>query len=136
MQFFFKFLPHSKMSNSNSTFRSIAPKLQEFFIQNPDIIAVANPNSSVLHTFNLLSLVEPTTNTTLTLAKLKIYKKNREKRTSNNTSQSGSVNEEEGWNDENTKLLINFLEENFSSYKKNKSNFAKMASNKIFPGKP
>ncbi|CAI2193077.1 6023_t:CDS:2, partial [Funneliformis geosporum] len=50
--------------------------------------------------------------------------------TSNNTSQSGSVNEEEGWNNENTRLLINFLEENFSSYKKNKSNFAKMASNK------
>ncbi|CAI2197628.1 19430_t:CDS:2, partial [Funneliformis geosporum] len=102
------------MSNSNSTFHSITPKLQEFFIQNPDIIALTTSNFSVLH-FNSLPP--------------------NEKDTSNNTSQSESVNEEEGWNDENTRLLINFLEEKFSNYKKNKSNFAKMASNKVFPEK-
>lgn len=33
-------------------------------------------------------------------------------------------------------MLISYLEENFSSYKKNKSNFAKTAASKLFPGRP
>ncbi|CAI2184774.1 17741_t:CDS:2 [Funneliformis geosporum] len=81
------------MSNSNSTFHSITSKLQEFFIQNPDIIVLTIFNSSILH-FNSLPPVDPTTNTTITLAKLKIHKK-----------------------------------------RMKKSNFAKMTSNKVFPGK-
>jgi len=63
------------MSNSNSTFCSIVLKSQEFFIQNSDIIAVTIFNFSVLHTFNSLLSVEPITNTILTPAKPKIYKK-------------------------------------------------------------
>ncbi|CAI2178553.1 13457_t:CDS:2 [Funneliformis geosporum] len=66
------------MSNSNSTFRSITPKLQEFFIQNPNIIALTTSNSSVLH-FNSLPLVDPTTNITTTLVKPKIHKKKSKK---------------------------------------------------------
>jgi hypothetical protein len=47
---------------------------------------------------------------------------------------ASSVEEETGWNDTNTGLLLSFLEDNFDVYKKNKSNFAKTAATKIFPG--
>jgi hypothetical protein len=48
----------------------------------------------------------------------------------------GLAEEETGWNDESTGLLLlSFLEDNFAAYKKNKSNFAKAAANKVFPGK-
>ncbi len=53
-----------------------------------------------------------------------------------NTSQSTSVEDETGWGDDNTKSLLKFLEENFASYKKNKSNFAKKVSTQLFPEKP
>ena len=46
-----------------------------------------------------------------------------------------SHEEETGWDDANTGLLLSFLEENFDIYRKNKSNFAKTAAAKIFPGK-
>jgi hypothetical protein len=42
--------------------------------------------------------------------------------------------EETGWDDESTGLLLSFLENNFAAYKKNKSNFAKAAANKVFMG--
>jgi len=37
---------------------------------------------------------------------------------------------------DNTELLLNFLEENFISYKKNKSNFAKKVFVQLFSDKP
>ena len=43
-----------------------------------------------------------------------------------------SIEDEGGWDDKSTGLLISYLEENFSSYKKNKSNFAKTATSKLF----
>jgi len=46
-----------------------------------------------------------------------------------------SYEEETGWNDTNTGLLLSFLEDNFDIYRKNKSNFAKIAVAKIFSGK-
>ena len=48
----------------------------------------------------------------------------------------GSVEDEGGWDDKSTGLLISYLEENFSSYEKNKSNFVKIATYKLFPGRP
>jgi hypothetical protein len=47
----------------------------------------------------------------------------------------GLAEEETGWDDESTGLLLSFFEDNFAAYKKNKSNFAKAAANKVFPGK-
>ena len=171
------------MSNSSFNFRSIAPKPskpQEFFAQNPNILAVAtsplaptfsldstlpldptlldptllNPTLPLVPTFPLVpnfptststsrpplletqktttQLVEPTS----AIIKPNILKKKGEKPKKKNTSQSTSVEDDTGWGDDNTKLLLKFLEENFASYKKNKSNFAKKVSAQLFSGKP
>ncbi|CAB4409757.1 unnamed protein product [Rhizophagus irregularis] len=61
----------------------------------------------------------------------KVSKKNNGQK----TERVSSVEEETGWDDTNTGLLISFLEDNFDIYKKNKSNFAKTAATKIFSGK-
>ena len=45
-----------------------------------------------------------------------------------NTFQFTTIENETEWENNNTKLLLNFLEENFVSYKKNKSNFTKKVS--------
>src|ERR1044072_1686015 len=74
-------------------------------------------------------LVEPTS------AFTKPNKKGEKPSKKKNTSQSATVEGDTGWGDDNTKLLLNFLEENFASYKKNKSNFAKKVSAQLFPGK-
>jgi hypothetical protein len=131
----------SNPSNLRAPFRLIAPKTrepsqelsressgllqeplqgysQELFVQNPDIIAVALPRPS-----SEIQEVTP-------LSSARVPKKKTQK-----TEKTGLTEEETGWNDESTGLLLSFLEENFTVYKKNKSSFAKLAATKIFPGK-
>jgi hypothetical protein len=119
------------MSNLKSTFHPIAPKPQEFFMQNSDIIAVATFTSSLENeevATNKTQISAPHTNTAeIPVTTAKTHKKKQVK--------TGSVEDEGGWDDENTGLLISYLEENFSSYKRNKSHFAKTVSSKLFPGK-
>lgn len=103
------------MSNSKLSFRPIAPKPQEL-VQNPDIIAVVTVPSPEIQ--------EITVPTSTTVTTTKVSKKNKD-----------SHEEETGWDDANTGLLLSFLEDNFDAYKKNKSNFAKTAAAKIFPGR-
>lgn len=142
------------MSNSRVPFRSIAPKSQEpsrelsqgslqvfsreslqglpqeplrgysqeLFVQNPDIIAVALPEP--LQPLPEIQEVTP-------LPPAKTLKK----KTGRKTEKTRPVEEETGWDDESTGMLLSFLEENFTVYRKNKSNFAKSAASKIFPGK-
>jgi hypothetical protein len=110
-------------SNSKSTFRPIAPKSQEP-IREPDVIAVI--------TFpppEIQEITAPTTDTLKTVT-TKVSKKNIGQRT-----ERSSVEEETGWDDTNTGLLLSFLEDNFDVYRKNKANFAKTAAAKVFPGK-
>ncbi|RIA90916.1 hypothetical protein C1645_822755, partial [Glomus cerebriforme] len=107
------------MSNSKPSLRPIAPKPQEL-VQNPGVIAVV--------TFLPPEIQEITVPTTNTLTTTKVSKKN-------NSQKVDSHEEETGWDDVNTGLLLSFLEDNFDIYRKNKSNFAKTAAAKIFPGK-
>lgn len=107
------------MSNSKPSLRPIAPKPQEL-VQNPGVIAVV--------TFPPPEIQEITVPTTNTLTTTKVSKKN-------NSQKVDSHEEETGWDDVNTGLLLSFLEDNFDIYRKNKSNFAKTAAAKIFPGK-
>jgi hypothetical protein len=113
------------MSNPKTTFRPIAPKPQEL-LQDSDVIAVMS--------FTPPEVQEITASTTDTLTDVtttKASKKNNGQR----AEKAGSVEEETGWDDTNTGLLLSFLEDNFDIYKKNKSNFAKTAATKVFPGK-
>ncbi|EXX64372.1 uncharacterized protein OCT59_023373 [Rhizophagus irregularis] len=107
-----------------STFCPIAPKPQTP-VRDPDVIAVL--------TFTLSEIQEVTVPTTdvSTPVITKVSKKNNNQK----TERASSVEEETGWDDTNTGLLISFLEDNFDIYKKNKSNFAKTAATKIFSGK-
>ncbi|RIA96854.1 hypothetical protein C1645_814902 [Glomus cerebriforme] len=95
------------MSNSKPFLHPIASKPQEL-IQNPGVIAVV--------TFPPPEIQEITVPTTNTLTTTKVSKKN-------NSQKVDSHEEKTGWDDANTGLL------------KNKSNFAKTAAAKIFPGK-
>jgi hypothetical protein len=113
------------MPNPKSTLRPIAPKPQTP-VQDPDVIAVV--------TFTLSKIQKataPTTDTSTTVVTTKVSKKHNGQK----AERASSVEEETGWDDTNTGLLLSFLEENFDIYKKNKSIFAKTAATKIFPGK-
>jgi len=100
---------------SNPKFRSIAPKPQEFFAQNPDVIAVATLTPSILPENREVTTETPTNSLTF-VQTAKISKKQQEKKT-------GLAEDEGGWNDENTGKLISYLEENFISYKKKQIQF-------------
>ena len=121
------------MSNSKSTFRLIAPKPlkpQDFFMQNSDIIAVAtftpSPENEEVVT-NEIQITEPPSNTSaMPITTAKIKKKQVK------VVKVGYVEDEGGWDDKSTGLLKG----NFSSNKKNKSNFTKTAASKLFLGRP
>ena len=110
-------------SNPKSTFRPIAPKPQEP-IQD-DVIAVVTLTPSEIQ-----EITAPTTDTLTTVTTTKVSKKNNGQK-----PERSSVEEETGWDDTNTGLLLSFLEDNFDVYRKNKANFAKTAATKVFPGK-
>src|SRR5215216_1947305 len=102
------------MSNPNfTTFRSIIPKLpnpQEIFLQNPNILDVTSSNplapSTSLASFSL----EPTsTSTFVSSTKPKSYKKKGDKTFKEKNTSQPAEDDETGWCDENTKLLLNFL---------------------------
>ncbi|EXX65061.1 hypothetical protein RirG_136900 [Rhizophagus irregularis DAOM 197198w] len=107
-----------------STLRPIAPKPQTP-VQDPDVIAVLTFTPSEIQ-----EVTVPTTDVSTPVI-TKVSKKNNGQK----TERASSVEEETGWDDTNTGLLISFLEDNFDIYKKNKSNFAKTAATKIFSGK-
>ncbi|UZO19558.1 uncharacterized protein OCT59_010842 [Rhizophagus irregularis] len=89
-----------------STFRAIALKLQ-IPVRDPDVIAVL--------TFTLSEIQEvmvPTTNASTPVI-TKVSKKNNGQK----TERASSIEEETGWDDTNTGLLISFLEDNFDIYK-------------------
>jgi hypothetical protein len=65
------------------------------------------------------------------LTTTKVSKKKNDRK----TEKTGPVEDETGWDDGSTGLLLSFLKENFAIYKKNKSNFAKFTAAKVFPGK-
>jgi hypothetical protein len=115
----------SNPTNQKSTFRPIAPKPQEL-VQDSDIIAVVSFTPPEIQ-----EVTAPTTDTLTAVTTTKISKKNNSRK----AEKVGSVEEETGWDDTNTGLLLSFLEDNFDIYKKNKSNFAKTAATKVFPGK-
>ncbi len=115
----------SNLTNLKSTFRPIAPKPQEL-VQDPDVIAVVSFTPPEVQ-----ETTAPTTDTLTAVTTTKVSKKNNGQR----AEKAGSVEEETGWDDANTGLLLNFLEDNFDIYKKNKSSFAKTAVAKVFPGK-
>ena len=94
--------------------------LQELFEQNSDVIAVATLASPQP------AIAKPSTAATTA----KVSKKNDGK-----TEKTGSADDETGWDDINTGLLLSFLEDNFVIYKKNKSSFAKLVVTKVFTGK-
>ena len=107
------------MSNPKSTFRLIAPNPPAEIIQSPDdIIAIVILPSQETQEVN--SITEITTE--------KASKKK-------NDRKQERAEEETGWDDKSTGLLLSFLEENIEIYKKNKSNFAKKTAEKVFPGK-
>jgi len=107
------------MSNPKTTFRSIAPKPPAEIMQSlDDVIAVVTLPSQETQEVN--STTEITTE--------KASKKK-------NDRKQERAEEETGWDDKSTGLLLSFLEENIEIYKKNKSNFAKKAAEKVFPGK-
>ncbi|RIA92079.1 hypothetical protein C1645_846416 [Glomus cerebriforme] len=110
------------MFNPKFTFHPIAPKLQES-IQNPDIIAVVTLPSQETQE------IKASTAEIITTEKVS-KKKNDQKQ-----ERIESVEEETGWDNTSTGLLLSFLEENFEIYKKNKSNFAKKAFEKVFSEK-
>ena len=83
------------------------------------------PLQVIPFTPEIQEITAPNTLTSITITK--VSKKNDRK--------ASFAEDETGWDDENTGLLLSFLEENFASYRKNKSNFAKTAVAKIFPGK-
>ncbi|CAB5115111.1 unnamed protein product [Rhizophagus irregularis] len=107
-----------------STFRPIAPKPQTP-VRDPDVIAVLTFTPSEIQ-----EVTVPTTDVSTPVI-TKVSKKNNGQK----TERASSVEEETGWDDTNTGLLISFLEDNFDIYKENKSNFAKTAATKIFSGK-
>ncbi|RGB30346.1 hypothetical protein C1646_817979, partial [Rhizophagus diaphanus] len=107
-----------------STLRPIAPKPQTP-VWDPDVIAVLTFTPSEIQ-----EVMVPITDASTPVI-TKVSKKNNGQK----TERASSVEEETGWNDTNTGLLISFLEDNFDIYKKNKSNFAKTAATKIFSGK-
>ncbi|RIA83155.1 hypothetical protein C1645_834225 [Glomus cerebriforme] len=90
------------MSNSKPSLHPIAPKLQEL-VQNPGIIAIV--------TFPPLEIQEITVPTTNILTIIKVSKKN-------NSQKVDSYEEETGWDDANTELLLSFLKDNFDIYRK------------------
>ena len=110
-------------SNPKSTFRPIAPKPQEPI--RDDVIAVVTLTPSEIQ-----EITAPTTDTLTTVTTTKVSKKNNGQK-----PERSSVEEETGWDDTNTGLLLSFLEDNFDVYRKNKANFAKTAATKVFPGK-
>src|ERR1700733_14634564 len=112
----------SNLTNQKSTFRPIAPKPQEL-VQDSDVIAVVS-----FTPLEVQEVTAPTTDTLTAVITTKISKKNNGQK----AEKVGSVEEETGWDDTNTGLLLSFLEDNFE---KNKSNFAKMVATKVFPGK-
>ena len=115
----------SNLTNLKSTFCSIAPKPQEL-VQDLDVIAVVSFTPPEVQ-----ETTAPTTDTLTAVTTTKVSKKKNGQR----AEKAGSVEEETGWDDANTGLLLSFLEDNFDIYRKNKSNFAKTAATKVFPGK-
>ena len=95
---------------------------------NSDIIAVATLPQPFIPE---IQEITPIANTLTSLATAKVSKKKNDRK----TEKTGSAEDETGWDDESTGLLLSFLEENFAIYKKNKSNFAKLTAAKVFPGK-
>ena len=97
---------------------------------NSDIIAVAtltSPQPFIPEIQEITPIAKTLTSSTTT----KVSKKKNERK----TEKTGPAEDETGWDDESTGLLLSFLEENFAIYKKNKSSFAKLAVSKVFPGK-
>ncbi|GBB92745.1 hypothetical protein RclHR1_04290011 [Rhizophagus clarus] len=115
----------SNLTNQKSTFRPIAPKPQEL-VQDSDVIAVVS-----FTPLEVQEVTAPTTDTLTAVTTTKISKK----KNGQKAEKVGSVEEETGWDDTSTGLLLSFLEDNFDIYKKNKSNFAKTVVTKVFPGK-
>ncbi|CAB5396431.1 unnamed protein product [Rhizophagus irregularis] len=90
-----------------STFRPIAPKPQTP-VRDPDVIAVLTFTPSEIQ-----EVTVPTTDVSTPVI-TKVSKKNNGQK----TERASSVEEETGWDDTNTGLLISFLEDNFDIYKK------------------